>query len=186
MAWETAVPAVLSVAGTAAKAGGQIKGGQSASKADYYRAAIADRNAEQYDKAAERVVEGGMIASDAVGLKGAQTVGKIKVAQAANNVDVNTGSAVSVRAAAARAGKLDQDTVLSNSQLQGYGYRVRGASERANAALSAAEAEDKKRGSALAAAGTIIGGASALPFSWLKGIGDTAKESLGTSGSAAP
>ena len=171
MAWETVVPAVLSVAGTAAKAGGQIKGGQAASQADYFKAQVANNNAAQYDQAAERTIEGGMIASDTVGLKGAQTVGKIKVQQAANNVDVNTGSAVDVRAAAAKAGKLDQDTVLSNSQLQGYGYRVKAQQERSQAAIHAAEAEDKKRGAAAGAAGSLIGGASSLPFGWLKDIG---------------
>lgn len=162
------LPGALSLGGAGAKAAGQIKGGQAASKADYYRAAIADRNAELQDQAADRVVQAGMVASDATGLKSAQTVGKIKVAQAANNVDVNTGSAVDVRAAAAKTGKLDQETVLSNTQLQGYGYRVRGASERANAMLLRAEAEDKKTGGAAAGVGTIAQSASALPFGWIQ------------------
>lgn len=172
MAWETAVPAALTIAGTAVKAGGQLKGGQSTSQADYYRAQVARNNAVAYGAAATRAVQGGEVASDIAGLRTAATVGGIKAKQAANGIRLNSGSAVDVRAAAARAGRTDQLTTLSNAQLQGYGYRVKAAQEEAQANLDIAGARQAPLGSAAAAAGTILGSASSLPFGWLKGGGE--------------
>ena len=45
---------------------------------------------------------------------------KPKTAQAANNIDVNTGSAVDVRASEREADVLDTATVLSNAELEAY------------------------------------------------------------------
>ena len=159
--------AAAAVGGTVAKAGGQLKGGQATSQADYYRAQVARNNADAYDAAATRTVQGGEVASDTMGLRAAQNLGKVKASQAANGIDVNTGSAVDVQAGTAQAGRLDQLTTLSNAQLQGYGYRTRAAQERAQANLDSAGAAQAPEGAAAEAAGTILGGASALPSGWI-------------------
>lgn len=169
MAWAAAVPGVLSLAGTAAKAGGQLKGGQATSSADLFKAQIANNNAIAYGQAATRAVQGGEVASDVAGLQTAATIGRTKATQAANGINVNTGSAVDVRAGQAAAGRINQDTTLSNAQLQGYGYRVRGMQESEQAQLDTAEAAGATAGAGYGAAGTILGGASALPWGWLKG-----------------
>ena len=161
--------AAAAVGGTVAKAGGQLKGGQATSQADYYRAQVARNNADAYDAAATRTVQGGEVASDTMGLRAAQNLGKVKASQAANGIDVNTGSAVDVQAGTAQAGRLDQLTTLSNAQLQGYGYRTRAAQERAQANLDSAGAAQAPEGAAAEAASTILGGASALPFGLLQG-----------------
>lgn len=171
MAWAEAIPIALSAVGTAANVGGKLKGGQSTNQADLYKAQVAENNAIAYDQMATRVVQGGEVASDVAGLRTAAAVGDTKAKQAANGVDVNTGSAVDVRAGVAQAGRINQMTTLSNAQLQGYGYRVKAAQERAQAQLYRSEGAGATQGAGLDAAGSIFGAASKLPFGWLNNIG---------------
>lgn len=168
----TAISTALSVAGAAGKAAGSIKGGNASAEAARYRAQVAENNAKMYEAMATRAVQGGEVSSDIAGLRTREKVGGAKVAQGANNIDVNTGSAVNVRAGIAQAGRLDQQTVLNNAELQGYGYRVRGAQERAQAGLDEKEASGAQTAGLTNAAGSILGAASSLPFGWIPGAND--------------
>ena len=167
MAWEIAIPAALSIAGSATKAAGSYKGGQAQSKADLYRAQVSKNMATSYENAAERVAQGGVVQSDVEGLRTAAAVGHAKAAAAASGIDVNRGSTVDVRAAISQAGRLNQLTTLSNANLQAYGYRVKAAEATAQAGLETASAEGAKQGGAASAMGSLISGASALPFGWI-------------------
>lgn len=170
----TAISTGLSIAGAAGKAAGSIKGGNASAESARYRAQVAENNAKMYEAMATRAVQGGEVSSDIAGLRTREKVGAAKVAQGANNIDVNKGSAVEVRAGLAQAGRLDQQTVLSNAQLQGYGYRVRAAQERAQGGLDAQEAGSAQTAGLTNAAGSILGAASSLPFGWLTGGGGEA------------
>jgi hypothetical protein len=172
MAWAAIIPAALSVAGTATSVAGKMKGGQASSQAASYRAQAARNMAVAYDQAAERVVQGGVVKSDVEGLRTAAAVGDTKAKQAASGVDVNTGSAVDVRAGVAQAGRLNQLTTLNNDQLSAYGYRVKAHEARTQAVLDEAEGSQAQTGAAYGAAGSLISGASALPFRWLTGGSD--------------
>lgn len=167
----TYIAAGLSAAGTAAKGVGSLKGGQASGEAAAYRAQVAENNAKMYEQSAVRAIQGGEVSSDVAGLQTQQKVGSTKVAQAANNIDVNKGSAVDVRAGIAQAGRLNQETVLNNAQLQGYGYRVRAAQERAQAGLDLKESAGAQTAGGIGAAGSLLGAASSLPFGFLNGIG---------------
>lgn len=174
MAWETiaaAIPSVLSVAGTAAKAGGQYKGGVAASNTDLYRAEAARRLAEGYEAAGTRAVQGGEAASDITGLQTRENVGKAKAQQGANNIDVSGPTATAVREGIRQSGRLNQMTVLSNAQLSGWGYRLKAQQERDQARIDEMGADSAKTGGAAAAAGSLFSAASSLPFGWLKGLG---------------
>lgn len=174
MAWSAiaaAVPAVLSVAGTAAKAGGQYKGGVAQSNTDLYRAEAGRRLAQGYDMAATRAVQGGEAASDITGLKTREDVGKAKAQQGANNVDVSGPTATAVREGIRQSGRLNQLTVLSNAQLSGWGYKLKAQQERDQADIYERGAADAKAGGAAAATGSLFSAASSLPFGWLKGLG---------------
>lgn len=141
-----AIGAVASLAGTAASVGGKLKGGAATSATDAYQAQVALRNAQYKaaldrnnaivaDQAAARVMQGGEVSAEEESLKSGALQGTIKARQAANGIDVNTGSAVDVRAAAAKAGKLNAETVLSNANLTAYGYRSQAYNLRAQADL---------------------------------------------------
>lgn len=166
MAWASIIPAALTIGGSLAKAGGQLKGGRATSEAAMYRAKVGQMNAQLYDQAATRVVQAGEVATDTAGLRTAARVGATKAVQGAHGIDVNKGTAVAVRAGEAQAGRLDQLTTLNNAELQGWGYRTKAAQSRAQAGLDEAEAGQATAGAGWGAAGTLLGSATSLPTGW--------------------
>ncbi len=190
------------------KAGGQSLAGQTAyaqeqyqaAQAGYqaqvsdYQAAVAENNAKVAEATGARTIAGAMTNVATEGLKAGATVGKIKANQAASGIDVNTGSAVDVRADAASAGVFNEENVLANAQLQNWGYRTvaqnfrtQGALDtsqanllRSNAAFYQSQAPAALQGAGLAATGTLLSSASALPWGWL---GDTAGKAFGSGNS---
>lgn len=201
--------AVAGIAGSGAKAAGQIQAGQVQSQqanyqaelADYngnvaaYQAQVAQNNALTARMAGERTVQAGMAQSAIQGLQAAATVGKIKAGQAANNIDVNTGSAVQVQADAAAAGKVNAETTLSNAQLQNWGYRATASNYEAEAGLQKASqglqqsnanfyrsmAGQAQQGANIGAVGTLLDSASSLPLKWL-GSGDSSSGGVTAAG----
>lgn len=167
-----AVSAGLSLAGSATKAAGQYKGGQATSASDYYKAAVANNLATGYREAGTRAVQGGEVGADIAGLTTAENVGKAKAQQGANNIDIGSPTATSVRAGIDQAGRLNQLTVLSNAQLQNWGYQLKAQQEEDQGKLDMAEGSTATSAGAAGAAGSLFSAASALPFSWLSGGGD--------------
>lgn len=191
--------AIAGIAGAGTKAAGQVQAGQvqaqqanyQADIADYngnvaaYQAQVAQNNALTARMAGERTVQAGLAQSAIQGLQAAATVGKIKAGQAANNIDVNTGSAVEVRADAAAAGKVNAETTLSNAQLQNWGYRATASNYEAEAGLQKASqglqqsnanfyrsmAGQAQTGANIGAVGTLLDAASSLPLKWIGALG---------------
>ena len=82
-------------------------------------------------------------------------IGAAKAAQGAGGVDVNTGSAASVRAGMDETGFTDTETIRSNAARQTYGYLTQASNFEAQAKL------DENSGDAAMAAG-FVGGLSSL------------------------
>lgn len=226
----SATSAVAGVAGAGAgaagagiKAQGQILQGKlqanqdllQANQADYqaetqqyeggvadYQAQVAKNNAEIARMAGARVVQAGEVKADTTSLATAGKVSKIKANQAANGIDVNTGSAVDVRADATASGHADAETALSDAKLANWGYRTQAGTYEEQAGLDVAqgvlnrgnagnytniadyyrqEASFAPEAAGLGAEGTQIGGvasllntASSLPLKFSGFGGDTA------------
>lgn len=202
MSWGEAAGGVgggLSLLGALTKAGGQVSGGQVASTQQLYNSQVADyqamvaeNNATIARETGTRTVEAGEVGATIEGLKTAGLVGRIKANQGANNIDVNTGSAVGVRADAATAGKFSAETVLSNAQLQNWGYRNQAAQFQTQANLDRSGAQFSRNmapyavtGGNLAAAGTLLDSASALPWKWLGDQAGGSSDPLATTGDRA-
>ena len=171
MAWADVIPAVLSAVGSAAKAGGQYKGGVATSQADMYKAAVAQNNAVSLGNAAERTVQGGIVNSDTAGMHTEENVGKALATQGALNIDPNSRTAANVRASIAESGRLNQMTTLNDAQLKGWGYRVQQQQQQEQIPLDEASATGAQQGGAEEGAGTLLAGASQLP--WGKMFGST-------------
>jgi hypothetical protein len=169
-----------------------------------YNATMSENNAIIADRAAERAIAVGAAKAEARSVGTAARLGTIKAGQAASGVDVNTGSAVDVRAGTRAFGKLDAETDMANAALENYGFRVRATDARAQAGLqrhSAAMARYRGQVTAgggafldnaaseartsgwLNAAGTLAGNASQLPWKWLGG--GSGGDFVGTPGGAA-
>lgn len=163
-----AAPAALIAGGIGAgvQAYGQVEQGQAQANAANYQAEVARNNAVIANQGADYAISAGQAQSANVSRRGAANIGKIKTAQAASGVDVNSGSAAAVQEGARETNKLDTETVLNNSELQAYGYRSNATSYTAQAGLDTLQAEQAPIGADLAAAGGFLGNASSLGTKW--------------------
>jgi len=110
--------------------------------------------------------QSGVAKETAQGMKTAATVGGIKASQGASGIDVNTGSAATVRQAAAKLGALDALTIRSNTAREAYGYEVAATSDTAQAGLLEMEAKQAKTAGDVDALGTFLTGASSVGFKY--------------------
>jgi len=142
----------LSGAGAGLQAGGSIMGG-------LYSAQVARNNAKIAQQSAQYSAEAGNVQAQNESLKNAQIAGELKASQAANNVDVNSGSALAVQAGQQAAGELDTQTVLHNALLQAYGYQQQAANYKAQAGQDVTAGFEQ-------AGGSLLSNASSLGLKW--------------------
>lgn len=154
----------LSAASTGASAIGSSKGAQASNANFAYQAQVARNNAQIAKEKGEYALEAGTVAAGNQSMKNAAVGGKIKAAQAANNVDVNTGSAVDVQTSQRETGNLDAETVLNNAKLKDWGFRVEASNDEAQAKLDEMGGSQASQAGTLGAEGSILGGASSLAF----------------------
>lgn len=136
----------MAVASTLFSAAGQIQQGIAGQQAGNYNAEVARQNAVH-------AVAAGQVKATNVGLKSAAEGGRIKAAQAANGINVNTGSAVQVQSDQRRAGAVDQTNTNNDALVQAYGYKAQGELEKFKGKTAMTQG-------ILGAAGTLAGGAS--------------------------
>src|SRR6185437_3933854 len=143
----------LGALGAGASALGTFEQGQ-------YSAEVARNNATIANQNAAYAREAGQEQAAITSMKGAEEGARVKAAIAANNVDVDTGSAVDVESGEREVNKLNTDTVLNNADLQAYGYR-------AQAVNFQAQAQQDEIGGDLGAAGSLLSNASSLGLKWM-------------------
>ena len=179
MAFVAALPAIAAVAGIAgagisaysAYESGQAakEQGQATANAANYSAQVAANNAVVAEQNAQHAEAAGRAQAEAVSLKGAQTSAKIRAGFAASGVDPNTGSAVDVEQSQGIKNQLDTETVLSNSELQAYGYRTAGAGYTAQSELDTATATQAPIAASFTATGDYLKGGGGL-LSGISGV----------------
>jgi hypothetical protein len=180
-------PGTLAIVGGAAGAGGGIfsaLGGITSGEAGAlsataqgdtaaYQAQVARNNAIIAGYNATEAEQAGEQQAFATSMQGAQQGAKIKTSQAANNIDVNTGSAKDVQESQREVEQLNTETVLNNANLQAYGYRNQAAAFTAEAGLQTLAANEAgpaaelaEQGGALAAGAGLLGSASSIGFKY--------------------
>lgn len=128
-------------------------------------AVIAENRAVLAERAGERAGAVGVAKAEAQSQAGAIRNARVKASQAASGVDVNTGSAVDVRAGGQAMNKLDVETDLSNAALERYGYKLAADESRDTATMdrySAARTRSQADVSRYRAAVTRAGGSFSL------------------------
>lgn len=138
----------LAIAGTVVGAAGTLYQG-------FYQGAVADNNAKIAEQKGDYAMMAGNQNAALASLKGAAEGADIKVAQAANGVDVNSGSASKVRTSHRIASELDVDTILHNAELERYGYTIESDNLKNEATAS-------RVGAVIGAAGDMLSGASSF------------------------
>ncbi len=166
MAFTPAIVLGLSAVGALASGAGAIAGGIGAKNAANYQAAVAKNNQITAEQNAKHAEAAGEAQAAATSLKSAAAGGKLKAAQAANNIDVNSGSAVDVQESQREQGALDSETILSNAELAAYGYRVQGTGFGAQAQLDKLSGQNAEIGGYLKGAGGLLSSASSIGGKW--------------------
>lgn len=155
-----AAGSVIGAAGLGLSALSSLSAGRQASESAKYNAAIQSNNAQIATQNATFAGQEGAINASAAQQKTRADVGGIKAAQAANNIDVNSGSAVDVRSSAAELGELNAINIRSNAARQAYGYSTQASSDTAQAALDREQSKYDTEAGDIKAATTLIGGYS--------------------------
>ena len=158
-----AIAAVASIGGTIMTAVGASQRGQAESQAAQYNANIANQNAQIATQNATYAAQAGQAQEAQAQAKTKAQIGAIQASQAANGLDVNSGSNLDVQSSAAQTGQLNALTIRANTAKQVYGYQTQSWNSEQQAAL------DNSNASYASTAGDI-GVASSL----LSGIGSTA------------
>lgn len=153
------------------QAGGDILKGDAQKRALDYQFQVSRNNAGIAQTDAEYSAAAGHQRAAQIGERNANTSGRIKAAQGANGVDVNSGSAVDVQAGQRQAGQLDALTEEHNALLQAFGYQSQAMNYNAQAAVEKNEADQAPLGAGLAAAGDLISQSSSLATKWLPYVG---------------
>lgn len=166
MAFALPLLPALGLAGAGISAVGAVEQGAATSNMANYNAAVATNNATIANQNADYATTAGIAKAAATSLKGAAIGGRIKASQAANNIDVNTGSAKSVQVGQREISNLDTETVVNNAALENYGYRSQATGFEATAGLDEGEAAQAPIGADLSAGGSLLSNASSLGLKW--------------------
>lgn len=159
------VPALM-VASAVVGAAGSISSGIAAKNAADYQAAVANNNATIAQQNAEYAMKAGYAQAENQSRKGAANLGRIKTAQAASGVDVNSGSALDVQEGQRETNQLDTETVLNNAQLHAYGYRTQATNFEAESKLDTMKGEAAQTASYFKAGGDLLSSASSIGGKW--------------------
>jgi hypothetical protein len=102
----------------------QAQQAQYQANVDDYQAAVAEMNRQIAEGNAEYARATGETEASIQGLKTQAQVATTKVAQAASGLDINTGSAVSVRSSEIELGQFNESMIRSNAAKVAYNYQV--------------------------------------------------------------
>lgn len=152
------ISAVSTVFGGISSAFGSMQSGNAAQAAANYNSQVAANNAKIAQQNATLAAQAGEQQVGEQTQKTRATVGAIKAAQAANNLDVNSGSAVDVRSSAAELGELSALNIRSNAARVSYGYSTQESSFKSQSELDKLEGQQSSIAGEVGAAGSVLGG----------------------------
>ncbi len=148
------------------RAFGAMQQGEAEAQAATYNAQVAQQNAQIQQRNATWAAQAGEAQAAAQEQKTRAQVGAIRAAEAADNVDVNSGSTVDVRSSAAELGELSALNIRSNAAKQAYGYQTQSWSDEAQANLDQADAAYARQAGEIGAAGDLLGGTGDAALNW--------------------
>lgn len=157
---------VTGALGTVSSVVGGIQNANAQASQMQYQAAIADRNAQIANRNAAYAAQAGEAKAQQEGLKNREILGRVRVAEAANGLDINSGSDLDVREAQRITGVEDVDQLRHNAMLQAYGYQTQSGNFTAQAAADRAGASNVTALEPLTAATSALAGLSSLGTKW--------------------
>lgn len=137
---------------------GAVMNAQAQSAAAKYNAEVAQQNAKIQQQNAIWAQQAGEQQAAVEEQKTRARVGAIMAAQAANGIDVNSGSALDTRSSAKELGELSALTIRSNAAKESYGYETQSWNASAEANLDKMNAAAAEQAGMIGAAGDLLGG----------------------------
>jgi len=174
-----AIGAGAAVAGTGISAIGAIGQGNAQAAEARYSSQVAKNNAIINNQNANYAIAAGEAKAGDQGMKNRAGLAALTTALAAGGTDINSGSAVDLRASKRAVGELDTERVLADTQLAAYGYRTQASNATAEAQLKTAEAGYDTTAGYLKGGGDLLSGASSIGLKFA-GLRDSASGSAGT------
>ncbi|MBT2339534.1 MULTISPECIES: hypothetical protein [Pseudomonas] len=136
---------------------GGMMGAQNAKQEGAFNAGMLNRNAALKEQTAQETLFAGDTSADWQRVRTGQAVGTQRSVQAANGIDVNSGSAAQLQDDTAMIGELDALTIQNNAAREAYGYRIQADQDRMNAVQTVTNAGNKATGSILGGIGGAFG-----------------------------
>ena len=168
--------AVITAIGTVVGAAGAVYSGEAQAQSAQYQAKVASNNAIIARQNATHAAQVTAVQTEDEGIKAGQQDASVRAGLAANNLDINTGSASDVENSQRRIGLLDTATVANRGAEEQYGYSSQSQNFQSQSELDKAQAGFDQEGGLLKAGGSLLSGASTLNplFSWMQGSGGDA------------
>lgn len=148
---------------------GSLIGGQDQQEMYNYQAGIANLNAQIAYQNATYASNVGEIQAAQAGLQGGQQLGKIKAAQSASGLDVNTGSAKQIQTSQAEVIQQNTAAIRSNAARTAYNYETQAVGYKAQANLDTLAGQNARTAGVIGAFSSIVGAASSVSSEWLRG-----------------
>lgn len=179
------------VAGAAVSTYGAVQNARAQSQAAAYQAQVAQNNATEAQQNARYAIQAGETSAETQGLKNKEELGAVVASEAANNVDVNSGSALDVQVGQRETGLEDVDQIRSNALLNAYGYQTQATSFTAQSTLDTSTAANDTSQIPVLAGSDLLSGAAAGGNAYTRalqvgaigssgGVSGTAPTSLGS------
>lgn len=171
MAFAAAAIPVISLAatavGTAVSAYGAYQQGQAASAAADYQAQVARNNAIIARQNANAAVDAAAAKAQDNDMRTRAMLGEALASQGANGLDVNTGSAVDVRAGTAQVGRTNTLRIVDAGQKEARNYLAQANNFTAQSQRADMESGFAQQQGSMNAFTSIIGGAGNFSDKWM-------------------
>ncbi|MEO6779425.1 MAG: hypothetical protein ABI196_00635 [Bradyrhizobium sp.] len=158
--------AIASVAATAVGAGVSYLGAQQSaaaqSKSAAYGAQVAANNAQIANQNATYARQAGEAKATTQSLQARARLGAAVTGEAAQGIDITTGSAADVQGTDRALGQLDTETVRNNAALTAYGYRSQSTNFTAQSGLKSAQSASALAAGDIAGTGDLVSGAASV------------------------
>lgn len=139
---------------------GAYSSGQAQSQAAAYQAQVNANNSTIAQQNAQYARQAGEAQAAQKQMETAQATGGIRAAEAANGLDVNSGSALGVQTSQKLVGSNDVATIRNNALRQVYGYQTQATSFKAQSQLDQMQSSNAAAGGVLSGLGSLLSGAS--------------------------
>jgi hypothetical protein len=157
----------LSFLGANESAQGAMMQGQATSASDVFQSMVAMQNAQIEDQNAQWTMRAGEQNTYNAGLENRQQVGKIKSAQSASGVDVNSGSFVQARQSVENAGLTNEQNIEGMAAQKAYGFEQQAAADRAQAIFDNLSARESMMGAKVSANASLLDAGAHAAAQWL-------------------